>query len=104
METFPELQRLLESLPPKTWCDYLIDVYQKHFEKALRIIHLPSFFRQYTDFWNRTDYDLAALSSFVPLLTVILTLSVVLIPDSPTSNQVATWDYLHNKAISLVQA
>ncbi|PNP85417.1 hypothetical protein FNYG_01246 [Fusarium nygamai] len=39
-------------LPARRMCDSLVDAYIKTFESVLRIIHVPSFLRDYEHFWE----------------------------------------------------
>ncbi|KAJ5586886.1 uncharacterized protein N7459_002651 [Penicillium hispanicum] len=103
LETFPELQSLVSSLPPKAVCDHLLEVYIKNFEKTLRIIHIPSFLQHYETFWARTDTELSFVASFVPSLTVILSIAVVLDPQPCASDYSSSWHYLQQEAVRLVQ-
>ncbi|KAJ4362006.1 hypothetical protein N0V83_010947 [Neocucurbitaria cava] len=47
----PELQK---SIPPKAVCDVLIDCYLRTFEGPFRILHVPSFRREYETYWSGT--------------------------------------------------
>ncbi|TQN73824.1 Transcription factor lepE [Colletotrichum shisoi] len=57
----------LESLlPPKDHCDALVEVYIDQFEQMHRIIHIPTFRREYSQFWeNPTESRCAALTALV---------------------------------------
>lgn len=41
-----------EVLPPRTTCDHLVEAYINTFETVLRILHVPSFSREYERFWR----------------------------------------------------
>ncbi|KAJ5364015.1 uncharacterized protein N7496_009728 [Penicillium cataractarum] len=101
LESFPELQHLLSSLPPKSTCDKLLEVYTTNCEKTLRVIHVPSFLRQYTSFWQDSDHQSA--SSFVPLLTAVLTVAVSFDPQPSTLDESTSWDYLTKDATKSLQ-
>lgn len=104
IETFSELLRTLSySLPSKTACDHLLRVYQNNFERTLRVIHGPSFRRQHDAFWRTSGRDQSALSSFLPLLTVVLTVAVALDPEPPAPVHTSSWEYLTSNATDLVQ-
>ncbi|KAH6633473.1 hypothetical protein C7974DRAFT_172295 [Boeremia exigua] len=42
----------LGSLPCKAICDILVDGYLRTFEGALRVLHIPSFRKEYDDYWS----------------------------------------------------
>jgi hypothetical protein len=42
-------------LPPRTICDVLLDTYVNTFESVLRILHVPSFLRDYECFWDNSN-------------------------------------------------
>ncbi|KAI3530825.1 hypothetical protein CABS01_10976 [Colletotrichum abscissum] len=53
-------------LPPKEHCDALLEVYIDQFEQMHRIIHIPTFRREYSEFWeNPTESRYAALTALV---------------------------------------
>ncbi|GKT87251.1 LOW QUALITY PROTEIN: C6 zinc finger domain containing protein [Colletotrichum tofieldiae] len=59
----PQLESLL---PPKDHCDALVEVYIDQFEQMHRIIHIPTFRREYSQFWeNPTESRYAALTALV---------------------------------------
>lgn len=45
---------VLTSLPSKATCDVLIDGYLRTFEGAFRVLHVPSFRKEYEDYWSGT--------------------------------------------------
>ncbi|CAO2653166.1 Nn.00g025770.m01.CDS01 [Neocucurbitaria sp. VM-36] len=47
----PELQK---SIPPKAVCDSLVDCYLRTFEGPFRVLHIPSFRKEYEDYWSST--------------------------------------------------
>ncbi|KAJ5713859.1 uncharacterized protein N7483_011040 [Penicillium malachiteum] len=104
LESFPELQNLLGSLPPKPVTDRLLDVYTKNFERNLRILHVPSFLRHYKTFWATTDHEPSFLSMFVPILTAILSISVVIETEPFNMEYSSSWNYLKQHAVASVQA
>ncbi|KAJ5278885.1 hypothetical protein N7478_004257 [Penicillium angulare] len=105
METFPELQELKSNLPSKSVCDRLVAIYQRNFEKVHRILHVPSFVRDYNNFWAQSGQDISFLSMFLPIVTSVLLVSVVFDGQSPSSPYSSTdWDYLYHNAIAAVQA
>lgn len=102
LNTFPELQQLRSSLPSKATCDKLLEVYTTNCEKILRIIHTPSFLRQYTSFWQTPDHQSSFM--FVPLLTAILAVAVFYNPHPPDLDETSSWDYLTQDAAKSLRA
>ncbi|RAQ42909.1 Zn2Cys6 transcription factor [Aspergillus flavus] len=100
----PELVQLRASLPAKTICDLLLRTYTNNFEKIFRIIHVPSFLREYAQFWAEPDQDFYQSSSaFIPQLTAICTISLALDGQRTKVNDSALWEYLSGPAITLIQ-
>ncbi|KAJ5121954.1 hypothetical protein N7526_008891 [Penicillium atrosanguineum] len=105
LDTLPETQHLLESLPLKPLCDQLLEVYMKNFERTLRIVHIPSLLRQYEVFWDTSDPESStpSASSFVPLLMSILTVAACFESPPPASEHSASLDDLKQNAPRLIQ-
>ncbi|OGM42670.1 Zn2Cys6 transcription factor [Aspergillus bombycis] len=100
----PELVQLRVSLPAKSICDRLLRTYTDNFEKIHRIIHVPSFRREYAKFWTEPDHEFYQSSSaFIPQLTAICTISLALDGQRTKVNDSALWEYLNGPAITLVQ-
>ncbi|KAK7747877.1 hypothetical protein SLS53_001128 [Cytospora paraplurivora] len=57
-----ELEALL---PSRNETDILVSVYLDQFEQLHRIVHVPSFKRQYVKFWNPTEVRPAAFTALV---------------------------------------
>lgn len=57
-----ELEALL---PSRNETDILVSVYLDQFEQLHRIVHVPSFKRQYVNFWNPTEVRPAAFTALV---------------------------------------
>ncbi|KAJ5656853.1 hypothetical protein N7507_008803 [Penicillium longicatenatum] len=104
IDSFPELQSLLGSLPAKPACDQLLAVYIKNLEKNLRILHTPSFRACYDSFWANSDHDASFLSMFLPLLSVVLSISVIIDTTPPSPEYSPSWEYLKQHAVGAVQA
>lgn len=104
LEKFPELHTLLGSLPSKEICDRLLHVYTSNFEKSLRILHIPSFYQHYATFWTTTDHDPSFLSMFIPLLTAVLSISVMIDTEPYVPEYASSWEYLKHNAVSSVKA
>ncbi|KAB8071004.1 fungal-specific transcription factor domain-containing protein [Aspergillus leporis] len=100
----PELVQLHASLPAKAVCDRLLDTYTTNFEKIFRIIHVPSFLRQYAQFWAEPDHEsYRSSSAFLPQLTAICAISVSLERQSTRVNDLALWDYLNGTALIAIK-
>jgi hypothetical protein len=68
------LLKLRESLPPRSYCDRLISIYCNHFERTMRVLHIPTFMRQYEQLWNNINSD-SVPPSFVPQLTAVMAMA-----------------------------
>ncbi|KAK6835730.1 hypothetical protein RU639_002419 [Aspergillus parasiticus] len=100
----PELVQLRASLPAKSICDLLLRTYTNNYEKIFRIIHVPSFLREYAQFWAEPDHELYQSSSaFIPQLAAICTISLALDGQRTKVNDSALWEYLNGPAITLIQ-
>ena len=98
----PELAQLRASLPPKDICDQMVKVYHENFEKTLRILHIPSFLRQYEQFFNEPNHEWFQTSAFLPQLTAVL----ILVSSFEGRNDTADnlYEYLDHTALSLVRS
>ncbi|KAF9691059.1 hypothetical protein EKO04_010937 [Ascochyta lentis] len=47
----------VDSLPLKTTCDVLVDGYLRTFEGVFRVLHVPSFHKEYEDHWSGKTAD-----------------------------------------------
>ncbi|KAG9258409.1 uncharacterized protein F5Z01DRAFT_195954 [Emericellopsis atlantica] len=80
-------------LPPRAACDVLVKAYFRNFEQVFRILHLPSFLREYERFWRQpspsmsieTDEPLACKIAVILALgsIVVLTLNGAFGPTIP---------------------
>jgi hypothetical protein len=68
------LLKLRELLPPRSYCDRLIFIYCNHFERTMRVLHIPTFMRQYEQLWNNINSD-SVSPSFVPQLTAVMAMA-----------------------------
>jgi hypothetical protein len=67
------LQEIIESLPPKPCCDYLISHFFKNISTLFPILHGPTFQKQYTRFMQRTpDIDIPWLALLFSLCSLAL--------------------------------
>ncbi|KAL9563831.1 hypothetical protein ACKAV7_012073 [Fusarium commune] len=71
-------------LPPRSVCDILIDAYTNTFETVFRILHVPTFRREYENFWCQPFIfsDIETEDPFLCKLVVILALGSTLIVHS----------------------
>lgn len=67
------VQEIVESLPPKPCCDYLVSQFFKHISALFPILHGPTFQKQYTAFMQRRcDVDLSWLALLFCLCSLAL--------------------------------
>ncbi|KAB8210939.1 hypothetical protein BDV34DRAFT_185871 [Aspergillus parasiticus] len=67
------VQEIIDSLPPKSCCDYLVSHFFKHISALFPILHGPTFQKQYTAFMQRPhDIDLAWLALLFSLCSLAL--------------------------------
>ncbi|KAI1349024.1 hypothetical protein F5Y01DRAFT_327824 [Xylaria sp. FL0043] len=67
-----------ESIPAKSICDEAIDGYFRNFEPMFRILHVPSFMREYESYWAQPGL---AQDEFLMKLTMVLTIGAIFLPD-----------------------
>jgi len=104
LESFPELLQLLQSLPPKQICDKLVAIYTTNFEKTLRILHVPSFLRQYAHFWAHSDHESSLSSPFIPQLAAVLAISITLDENVIEADNYSALEYFKFNGAKLLQA
>ena len=104
LESFPELLQLLQSLPNKEVCDRLLTIYTTNFEKTLRVLHVPTFLRQYDHFWDHSDHESYLASPFIPQLTATLAISITLGDKVIEVDHFSSWEYLKFNAVNLLQS
>ncbi|KAI9042759.1 uncharacterized protein KD926_005089 [Aspergillus affinis] len=77
-EPVPDLQ---ESIPTRSICDELVDGYLRTFEPIHRILHLPSFWREYHHFWaQRSSSTPTTSTAFLMKLVLVLAIGTVFHP------------------------
>ncbi|KAH8434053.1 uncharacterized protein LDX57_011690 [Aspergillus melleus] len=77
-EPVPDVQT---SIPTRQICDELVDGYLRTFEPIYRILHLPSFWREYHHFWARRSSSSPTTSTaFLMKLVLILAIGTVFHP------------------------
>ncbi|KAK7191952.1 uncharacterized protein CC84DRAFT_1257465 [Paraphaeosphaeria sporulosa] len=99
------LLKLREFLPSKSTCDRLLNVYWRHFEQTMRILHIPTFMQRYSQIWMNTDPEICTTSSTIPQVTVVLIMAHAvdrLAPPDDGSDHTSA--YLKGAAGDLIQA
>ncbi|KAL4994410.1 hypothetical protein BDV10DRAFT_189080 [Aspergillus recurvatus] len=104
LELAPELQQLRDSLPPREVCDRLVDLYTTNLEKAFRILHIPTFRRQYHRFQDEYSSDGTEYSAFLPQLTAVLAAAFPFLGQGLRKDYPDVCDYLRSPALSLVRS
>ncbi|OOF94042.1 hypothetical protein ASPCADRAFT_149295 [Aspergillus carbonarius ITEM 5010] len=99
----PELLQMQASLPPKAVCDRLVNLYTTNFERTLRMLHLPTFLRQYADFWATPAPDNDRSATFLPQLTAVLAAALPLEDPNFRLDFSSVWEYLQTPAVNLVR-
>ena len=77
-ESSPTLLKLWGSLPPKPYCDRLVSIYFKYFERTMRVLHRPTFMRQYERLWHNNESEIGSSSSIIAQLTSLMTRAYLL--------------------------
>jgi len=79
------LLKMLEILPQRAVCDRQVVAYFSNFEKSIRILHLPTFMKDYELFWSSKSP--ATFTDFLPQLTLVLVISSTLIRLDKTTRE-----------------
>ncbi|KAH8171049.1 fungal specific transcription factor domain-containing protein [Sarocladium implicatum] len=93
----PPVLAIEDMLPPRPACDALLAAYIEAFENMLRILHVPSFMREYEQFWEATTSSATAPSiethgPFVAKLWVAIALGSARVSlESITLTELAGW-------------
>ncbi|KAJ5288896.1 hypothetical protein N7478_001926 [Penicillium angulare] len=67
------LQEIIDSLPPKPCCDYLVSTFFKNISALFPILHGPTFLKQYTTFMQQPyDVDLAWLALLFSICSLVI--------------------------------
>lgn len=66
----PVLKRMADILPKRTVCDRLLEAYIGASEGLYRVVHLPSFRREYEQYWEGQGYN----EAFLPRLLCMMSL------------------------------
>ncbi|KAK1762723.1 hypothetical protein QBC33DRAFT_256498 [Phialemonium atrogriseum] len=72
---------LLNTLPAKATCDKLVRCYLQTFEPVYRVVHVPTFWKEYNQFWEQTQI-MSTSSPFVMKLVLVLAIGTVFLPDT----------------------
>jgi hypothetical protein len=75
MDTAAIVLRMMNLLPSRQLCDQLIAQYLGHWEKTLRILHVPTFLKSCDDFWNSYDGQSVPSPGFLAQLLGILAIT-----------------------------
>ena len=62
-------QTMVHLLPSREYVDPFVDVYVKHFETTYRVLHLPSFWEEYTRLWETPN---KARPGFICILLLMM--------------------------------
>lgn len=76
---------LRESIPAKSICDQAIDGYLRTFERMFRILHVPSFMREYENYWTQAE---PTQPEFLMKLTMVLTIGAIFSTDRSVANEI----------------
>lgn len=98
------LLKLREFLPPKAYCDRLVSIYFKYFERTMRVLHIPTFKRQYDQIWMSTNPEICSSSSIIPQLTAVMTMAYHMDDAVPENEDLNHRTYLKGASIDLIQA
>ncbi len=75
----PVQKRMIDLLPNKMACDRLLESYLTTGEGIFRILHIPSFRREYDKYWDGQEYS----ESFLPRLLCMLAIASSSAAESP---------------------
>ncbi|KAF2966493.1 hypothetical protein GQX73_g7098 [Xylaria multiplex] len=73
------------SIPAKDICDQAIDGYLRTFEPMFRVLHVPSFMREYDRYWTQTEL---VQNGFLMKLTMVLTIGAIFLTDRSVANDI----------------
>jgi hypothetical protein len=98
------LLKLKEHIPPKPYCDKLVSIYFRFYERTMRVLHGPTFMCQYEEIWSNNNPEICNSSSIIPQLTVVMTMAYHMDDAIPDSDDLVHRTYLKGAAINLIQA
>jgi hypothetical protein len=96
------LIELRELLPPRLYCDRLVAIYCDHYERTFRVLHIPTFQKQYEQFWTSSSHD-ACSPSLLPQLTAMMIMAYHMDDVDQNSDDFTYKSYLKGAAIEHVQ-
>lgn len=68
----PDARALILLLPPRRVVDELVDLYMTYVDSTIRILHVPSFFREFNSFWAQKESPNMVSPAFAAQLLLIL--------------------------------
>ncbi|KAI9699963.1 MAG: hypothetical protein M1836_002497 [Candelina mexicana] len=83
------LSRLATLLPSRKVSDRLVEIYFKNFETNFRILHAPTFMRDYETFIENRDSTSALVNRFLPQLIAVLGVATSLDESEGLDNRVS---------------
>tara|TARA_R110002003_G_scaffold37_2_gene2133 strand:+ start:35708 stop:37489 length:1782 start_codon:yes stop_codon:yes gene_type:complete len=98
------LLKLREFLPPRRYCDRLISIYCKHFERTMRVLHIPTFMRQYEQLWREENAESCNSASILPQLTAVMSMAYHMDDARELGEEQPHRFYLKGAALDLIQA
>ncbi|KAL4953486.1 hypothetical protein BDW69DRAFT_200163 [Aspergillus filifer] len=69
--TVTEAEHLRHCIPEKDVCDDLVELYVANHEQIFRVLHIPTFRRQYNEFWTMDQTNDRALTFIAQLIPVL---------------------------------
>jgi hypothetical protein len=96
------LIKLCEFLPPRLYCDRLVAIYCDHYERTFRVLHIPTFQKQYEQFWISNSND-ACSHSLLPQLTAMMIMAYHMDDGDRIGDDFTHKSYLKGAAMEHVQ-
>ncbi|KAJ5489539.1 hypothetical protein N7539_004429 [Penicillium diatomitis] len=93
--------KLDELVPPRAVADQLIQLYLETFETTYRVLHVPTFLKQYADYWadlSKPD------TAFLAQLLAVMAAGTRFLPTSSTNDQPNTYQKSASEWIMAVQS
>ncbi|KAK7757466.1 hypothetical protein SLS62_000481, partial [Diatrype stigma] len=85
---------LLDTMPPRAVCDQAVEAYLRTFEQIFRILHIPTFRREYDAFWDDPE---SSPMEFVLKLVLVIAVGGVFLADRARSDEIRglarSWTY-----------
>jgi hypothetical protein len=97
------LDTLTALIPPKVYCDRLVEFYCLNFESIYRILHLPTFLSDYQQFWD-PGAARAPSPSFTSHLALVTAISLAVSLLQFSTDKMALSSFNARKTCSLVEA